>query len=503
MSPRPSMNYAKEDDLRNLLSEHTQPKREEPEQRSCLQRCFSVLKKYSHYIGPGLMVSVAYMDPGNYSTAVAAGSSLKYKLLCSVFLSNVLAAFLQALCAKLGSVTGLDLAQNCRENLPPKLNVVLYILAEIAIIATDLAEVVGTAIALNILFGLPLIIGVILTVVDVLVVLLAYRPEGPLFVIRVFEAFVSILVIATVVCFGVELINVAPYADAKQVFAGFLPSKEIVSGDGLYLTMAIFGATIMPHSLYLGSGLVQPRLREYDIKNGNFVPEGEEAIYKPSLDAINDSMTYTLVELVVSLFTVAFFVNASILIVAGATLYSKDGSADLFSIYNMLCEYLSKPAGVVFALALLFSGQSAGVVCTLAGQMVSEGFLRWTISPAVRRLLTRAVAIAPCLILVIFSGSSGLSAVLNASQVILSLLLPFVSAPLIYFTCNKSIMRVEIFENDGIAMEDFSQESPRVAQYKDMSNGPIVTWCAVIIWGLITLLNLYLLVSLAMGREVV
>lgn len=469
-----------------------------------------VLRKYMKFIGPGLMVSVAYMDPGNYSTAVAAGSAYQYKLLFSILLLNCLAIFLQILSAKLGAVTGLDLAANCRENLPHRLNIFIYVLAEIAIIATDLAEVVGTAIALNILFNLPLFVGVIVTVVDVLIVLMAYRPNGPLLFIRVFEGFVSVLVAATVVCFGIELFQVSKDPDFSmvEVLKGFLPNDKVIDmserkgGNGLFLSLAILGATVMPHSLYLGSGLVQARLKDYDIKHGYHKPptkqaalpipertsqetsidftsddyaravgineEQEEENYKPSIHAINDTMTYTIVELVISLFTVALFVNATILIVAGATVGGKskrdddddsdyesdDDSAgaeggDLFTIYHLLSTHLSPTAGFVFALALLCLGQSAGVVCTLAGQMVSEGFLLWSFPPVIRRLITRGLAIAPCLVVVSISGREGLARTLNALQVVLSVLLPVVTAPLIWFTCSKEIMKVPLLVREG------------------------------------------------------
>ena len=510
------------------------------------------------------MVSVAFLDPGNYSTAVSAGNAYKYNLLFSILLSNCLAIFLQSLAAKLGAVTGLDLAANCKEHFSFKLNVVLYIMTEIAIIATDLAEVVGTAIALNILFNIPLFLGVIITVIDVLIVLAAYRPKGPLLFIRVFEAFVSVLVAATVVCFGIELYQVGHDESINlsvvEVFKGFLPNEDVVDmseregGNGLFLSLAILGATVMPHSLYLGSGLVQARLKDFDIKHGYYIPwnsklrnsgaslhsdftiadtetdvetengaendnnlhiesnddvtpvitpiepirphqatferadettlqvdedededdEEENDHYRPSIHAIKSTLTYTITELVISLFTVALFVNSAILIVAGATLRSSKNSlrddhdndhnkgydtddsddedyenADLFTIYHLLSKHLSPTAGFVFALALLCSGQSAGVVCTLAGQMVSEGFLSWSLPPVTRRLITRGLAIAPCLLVVLFAGREGLAKTLNASQVVLSLLLPIVSAPLIWFTCDKRTMRVPIFERDG------------------------------------------------------
>ena len=508
---------------------------------SRMQNLIRIAKKYARFIGPGLMVSVSYMDPGNYSTAVAAGSAHKYKLLFSMFVSNLMAGFLQCLCARLGAVTGLDLAQNCKKHLPYGLNITLYILAEIAIIATDLAEVVGTAISLNILLGIPLAIGVVLTVIDVLIVLMAYKPNGDLKLIRYFELFVSFLVICTVICFAIELFYVK-LGPASDIFKGFLPSKAVIEGDGLYLSLAILGATVMPHSLYLGSGVVQPRLRDYDIKHGYYSPDeldidNNHQDYKPSLESVQETLHYTVAELLVSLFTIALFVNCAILIVSGATLFETPqdaDTADLFSIYELLSNTLSKSAGTIFALALLFSGQSAGIVCTLSGQIVSEGFLNWTIAPALRRSLTRAVAITPCLILVMVSGRSGLSNALNASQVVLSFLLPFVSAPLLYFTSNKNIMRIEMIDRklpatsisstpdnveqnkkkygkvrldeDGeevIPLQDMETETEtdqshqdQNIEYKDMSNSTFVNILAVTVWLLISGLNFYMLTSL-------
>lgn len=541
------------------------------------------LLKYFKFVGPGVMVSVAYMDPGNYSTAVSAGATYQYKLLFVVLLSNLFAVFLQTLCVKLGSVTGLNLAQNCREHLPRWLCISIYVLAEIAIIATDLAEVVGTAISLNILFGVPLPLGVMLTVVDVLIVLMAYRPNGEMKIVRYFEYLVSFLVVLVVACFAIELGNIGP-VDPGEIFRGFLPSTELLETQGLYLSCGILGATVMPHSLYLGSGLVQSRLRDFDKQHGYFSDNGvseddyDMLKYKPSIHAINYSMTYSIVELVISLFTVAIFVNSAILIVAGATLSNSPDAvdADLFSIYEMLQKLLSPAAGTVFALALLFSGQSAGIVCTLSGQMVSEGFLQWSMAPWIRRMITRALAIAPCLFVSVFVGRKGLADVLNASQVVLSVLLPFVSAPLLYFTCKKSIMRVpttayvivdatgnpippqprrdthngssrnalsptttliggnggggggggsstvysainansadneleleeENFDSQYIrsrTSEDSITSSIVVPEYKDMSNSQLTNITAVVIFGIVTCLNLFMIASMAMGVDV-
>ncbi|KAK9452624.1 natural resistance-associated macrophage protein-domain-containing protein [Dipodascopsis uninucleata] len=468
-----------------------------------------ILIKYIGFIGPGFMVAVAYIDPGNYSTAVAAGAMFKYKLLFVVLLSNFFSIFLQALCAKLGSVTGLDLAQNCREHFPRWLCIILYILAEIAIIATDLAEVIGTAIALNILFKTPLVVGVALTIIDVLIVLCAYSPTGSLKGVRLFEYAVAALVFGVVICFCVELSKVKD-TSAAEVFMGFLPSRSILSADGLYYSCGILGATVMPHSLYLGSGLVQPRLKEFDIKYGNCPPQANEdeevaSKYKPSLAAIRDALKYSIVELAVSLLTFALFVNSAILIVSGATLTHAPEDvvdADLFSIHEMLSSLISKGAGTVFALALLLSGQSAGIVCTLAGQMVSEGFLHWTMTPWLRRLITRSIAVIPCITMAGVVGRQGLADILNFSQVILSCLLPFVTAPLIYFTCSKKYMRVPVVllpESSSLSTDEVDQpygdnvDYHEVIRYVDMSNGKIVSFFGIFIWLFISGLNIYLI----------
>lgn len=495
-----------------------------------IDRSYRMAVKYAKFVGPGVMVSVAYLDPGNYATAVSAGALYEYKHLFVILLSNLFAVFLQILCTKLGGVTGLDLAQNCRQHLSRSTCIAIYVLAEIAIIATDLAEVVGTAIALNILFGIPLAWGVVLTVLDVFLVLMAYRPNGPMKFVRYFEYMVSALVFVVVVCFAVELAEIK-LTDASDIWRGFLPSKELIESKGLYLSCGILGATVMPHSLYLGSGLVQPRLREYDSKHGYIrkdsvsgdyadldgtveyntadIDSAEsisslEAVYRPSIHAIKYAMNFSIAELVISLFTVAIFVNSAILIVAGSTLYGAEDAvdADLLSIYSMLTRYLGKIAGVVFALALLFSGQSAGIVCTLAGQIVSEGFLHWSFRPWIRRTVTRALAIAPCLFVSLFVGRKGLATVLNASQVVLSLLLPFVSAPLLYFTCNKKIMRVpkhtaSIHDSTN---NDVSEDADDLVEYVDMSNSTLTNVTAVLIFAFITILNCFMVFSMATGE---
>ncbi|PRT54750.1 Manganese transporter SMF2 [Wickerhamiella sorbophila] len=463
---------------------------------STWERMTHTLVKYAKFVGPGIMVSVAYMDPGNYSTAVSAGAFYEYRLLFIVLVSNLFAVVLQVLCAKLGAVTGLNLAENCRKHFPSWLNILLYVLTEIAIIATDLAEVVGTAIALNIIFNLPLSLGVVITVLDVLIVLMAYDPNGNMRMVRYFEWFVSVLVAGVVICFGVELVKIKP-SNVSDIFMGFLPSKALLEPKGLYLSCGILGATVMPHSLYLGSGIVQPRLKDFDIKTGRFNPCDEAAHkeYRPSLASIRYSMKYTIAELVISLCTFAVFVNAAILIVSGATLYKTPDAydADLYTIHDMLVRFLGQAAGTVFALALLFSGQSAGIVCTLSGQMIAEGFIEWKTRPWLRRIITRSIAVAPCLFAALFIGRNGLAQVLNGSQVVLSLLLPFVTAPLIYFTGSNLIMKVRV-ENNSDASSQYTMVEDG-EHYKDMSNSPLLHFFALVIFILVSALNLFMIFS--------
>lgn len=474
-----------------------------------------ILLKYIKFIGPGIMVSVAYMDPGNYSTSVSGGANYEYKLLFAVFISNIFAVLLQCLCVKLGSVTGLDLAQNCRKHLPSWLNLSLYFCAELAIIATDLAEVVGTAIALEILFKIPLIWGVLMTVLDVLVILIAYRPEtNSMRNVRGFEIFVSIFVFLTVVCFVLELFKIS-VPNKLTLFRGFLPSKELTEEKGLYLSLAILGATVMPHSLYLGSSLVHSRLADYDIKHNKKRPVDSK---RPSLGALNYCLKFSYAELIISLFFIATFVNSAILIVAGATLYGQPDAddADLLSIYEMLSRYISPAAGLIFALAMLFSGQSAGIVCTMAGQIVSEGFLEWSFQPWVRRIITRMIAIIPCIFVTLTMGRKGIADILNGSQVCLSLILPFVSAPLIYFTSFKKYMQVDVDEQDSEHHILSSSGNPSnygaIAASRDgtttgkktvdFTNGKILTYLSVLTWATIGFFNIFLIVSLALGKDV-
>ncbi|KAH6633455.1 natural resistance-associated macrophage protein-domain-containing protein [Boeremia exigua] len=470
-----------------------------------LSRAIEVVRKYLKFIGPGFMVAVAYIDPGNYATDVAAGASFEFKLLFIVLMSNMFAIFLQALCIKLGSVTGMNLAQNCKAHLPPWLNYVLYFFAESAIIATDIAEVIGTAIALNILIKVPLVAGCAISIVDVLIILIFYSPSGTMRAVRGFECFVALLVLGVVICFCFELSKI--HASVGEVFHGYVPSSTLVKSQALYQACGILGATVMPHSLYLGSGIVQPRLREYDdqhnstsFRDADTDSLTDELKYRPSLAAIKHCMSYSIAELAISLFTFALFVNSAILIVSGASLYgqSEATDADLFSIHSLLSRSIAPIAGTLFALALLLSGTSAGIVCTIAGQMVSEGQLNWTMRPWMRRLLTRTISITPSIVIAGSVGQEGLSKALNGSQFALSVILPFVSAPLIWFTCRAQYMKVLVRPGSSAAPSE--RESAGASDsYVQMRNHWITTAFAVIIWGVIVVMNVAALVFAGMG----
>ncbi|AET40472.1 putative divalent metal ion transporter SMF3 Ecym_6074 [Eremothecium cymbalariae DBVPG len=475
------------------------------------------MRKFLQFVGPGIMVSVAYMDPGNYSTSVSGGAQYRYQLLFSIFVSNIFAVILQCLCVKLGIVTGMDLAENCRRHLPKKWNYVVYGFAELAIIATDLAEVVGTAIALQILFNIPLVWGVVLTILDVLVILVFYKPENQsMKQVRSFEIFVSIFVAATMICFILELFKLT-IPDKWILFRGFLPNKVLFKDQkAMYISLGILGATVMPHSLYLGSALVKPRVNEYDIKTF-----GQPKLTGPSIGAIKYTLNFSYIELIVSLFFIATFVNSAILIVAGATLFGQPEAddADLLSIYKLLCKSISPAAGLIFALAMLFSGQSAGIICTMAGQIVSSGFLNWNLEPWVTRLVTRMIAIVPCLVATLSMGEKGISNMLNLSQVVLSLILPIVSAPLVYFTSNRKIMTVvdydessspEQTERIGSEQTERMRSEPtentslvlNKRRSVDYANSKWLTAVAFSIWAIIGSLNCYLVVSFLLGADV-
>lgn len=498
----------------------------------------SILLKYLRFVGPGIMVAVAYIDPGNYSTAVSSGAAHEFSLLCIVLLSNFIAIFLQCLCIKLGSITGKDLSRCCRAYLPKWMNWIIYFFAEAAIISTDIAEVIGTAIALNILIKVPLPAGVAITCVDVLTVMIGYRPgSSSMRMIRMFEYAVAVLVFGVFLCFAIELAYIPKSTSVAHVFRGFIPSKQMFQNNGMYDAISILGATVMPHSLFLGSALVQPRLLEYDIKHKNYsvlrndetdvknkeiIMEEKYFNYRPTIDSIKYCMKYSMVELTLTLFTVALFVNCAILIISGATLFNTPNAsdADLYGIHDLLSRNLAPAAGTIFMLALLLSGQSAGIVCTMAGQIVCEGHINWKLLPWQRRLVSRCISVIPCLVISICLGKNALNKALNASQVVLSIVLPFLVAPLIYFTCSKKIMTTEITrvnkkvetdtsnnindEGNIDLRQDLESIEPNYEDSDDtknietinMANNWITSIIAIIVWLFLSLLNCYAIVEL-------
>lgn len=367
------------------------------------------------FFGPAYLVSVGYMDPGNWATDLAGGSKFGYTLLWVLVMSNIMALLLQSLSARLGIVRGRDLAQANRETYPAPVNFVLYILAEIAIAATDLAEVLGMAIGIQLLTGMPLMWGVSLTVLDTFLLLLLQR-----YGIRKMEAFIIALVAIVGTSFLIQLLLAKP--DVAEVVTGFVPS--LPDETALYIAIGIIGATVMPHNLYLHSALVQTRK----------IKKTEAGIKQ----AIKINFWDTTIAL-----NLAFFVNAAILILA-ATVFYKAGHteiADLHEAHRMLEPLLGgKLAPILFAVALIAAGQSSTVTGTLAGQIVMEGYLRLRINPWLRRLLTRLVAIVPALIVIWISGEEKIGHLLVFSQVLLSLQLGFAVIPLIHFVSDKQTM---------------------------------------------------------------
>jgi manganese transport protein len=375
-------------------------------------------KKMLAFAGPGYLVAVGYMDPGNWATDLAGGARYGYALLSVVFVSNLFAVLLQALAARLGIASGRDLAQACRDRYSRRTTIVLWVLAEIAIAATDLAEVIGSAIALNLLFGLPLAIGVCLTSADVLIVLYLQHHK-----FRYVEALVVLLIAGIAAAFAIELAYSKP--DLAAVAHGFLPTMDLFRDrDMLYIAVGILGATVMPHNLYLHSSIVQTRR------------------YGDSSEARGEAVSFAVLDSTVAL-TSALFINAAILVVAAATFHGTGYGhiADISDAYKMLAPLLGTTvASTVFAVALLFSGQNATLTGTLAGQIVMEGFLNLRMRPWLRRIITRLVAIVPAFITVVLYGERATGSLLILSQVILSLQLPFAVIPLVIFVSDKKRM---------------------------------------------------------------
>ena len=407
-------------------------------------------RKLLAFAGPGLLVAVGYMDPGNWATDLAGGARYGYTLLSVILLSNICAMVLQHLALKLGVVTGRDLAQACRDHYPTKVNFALWILCEIAIAACDLAEVIGSAIALNLLFGVPLFWGVIITAADVMIVLML-QSWG----FRALEAIVTMLILTIGGCFAYEIVASRP--DVGDLLFGLLPMPEVVTDPGkLYIAIGILGATVMPHNLYLHSSIVQTRAYSRD-------DAGKRLAIK-----------FGTIDSTVALFF-AFFINGAILVVAAAAFHGTphEDVADINDAYVLLTPVLGASlASIAFAIALLASGQNSTITGTLAGQIVMEGFLSIRLRPWLRRLITRLIAIVPAAIVAALTGAKGMGELLILSQVILSLQLSFAVIPLVLFTCDKRKMG-------------------RFANSLPLS---VVAWTMT---GLIVVLNAYLLVATA------
>lgn len=377
----------------------------------------SRLKRVISFIGPAYLISVGYMDPGNWATDLAGGSAFGYTLLWVLLMSNLMALLLQSLSTRLGIVRGRDLAQVNRETYPKKMNYVLYFLAEIAIAACDLAEVLGMAIGLNLLFGIDLLWGVLISFADTFL-LLYLQKLG----MRKLELFIVGTIAVIGGCFLVEMFLAKP--DMVHVAKGFIPS--LPNGAALYIAIGIIGATVMPHNLYLHSALVQTRK----------IPKDAASIKK--------AIKYNFIDSSIAL-NMAFFVNAAILILA-ASVFHKNGMhqvADLEDAYHLLGGMLGTEwASKLFAIALILAGQSSTITGTLAGQIVMEGYLRLRISPLLRRLITRLVAIIPAIVVIIWAGESKVGDLLIFSQVILSMQLAFAIIPLIHFVSDKETMGI-------------------------------------------------------------
>ena len=364
--------------------------------------------EFFNFLGPSFLVAVTYIDPGNYSTDIAGGVNYKYKLLVTILGASLLSVILQNLSSKIGIVTRKDLACNCRIHFPKWVSLSLWFFIEIAIISTDLAEVIGSAIALNLLFGLPILAGVLITSADILIILLFFKDK----VVKYFEWLTGIFVVGVGICFSILLEKSKP--EFKEVLLGYVPSSFTV--DEMIIALGILGATVMPHSLFLHSNLVLKTEKSSTRKQLQW-----------SFWATNLALFF------------AFYVNSSILIVAGSSFFQKE-VADLQGAYSVISDTLGKFAASTFALALLFSGQTSSFIGTLAGQIVFEGFIELRISPAVRHGITRLLSIIPAVIFVSVFGQSKINNLLIYSQIVLSSLLPFAVIPLVVLSCNKRVM---------------------------------------------------------------
>lgn len=402
-------------------------------------------KKFFAFVGPGMMVAVGYMDPGNWATDIAGGAQFEFALLSVILISSMFAMILQHLALKLGIATDRDLAQACRDHYSPKTNFFLFLLCEIAIVATDLAEVIGAAIAINLLFGIPITWGIVITIFDVFAILFL-QSKG----FRVLESIIGGLIFIIFICFGYEIIISKP--ELAPMLHGLLPQKELIANPSmLYIAIGILGATVMPHNLYLHSSIVQTRA------------------YKRTENGKKEAIKFATIDSNTSLF-LAFFVNAAILILSATAFHSSGNKqvADIHDAYKLLTPIFgTSMASIAFGVALLASGINSTVTGTLAGQIVMEGFLSLKMKPWLTRLITRGIAVFPALIIAFLYGEKGIGQLLVFSQVILSLQLSFAVIPLVQFTNNK--LKMGIFANSAW-----------------------LKYTAIIISGIILVLNLYL-----------
>ncbi|KAI0828819.1 natural resistance-associated macrophage protein [Trametes gibbosa] len=558
------------------------------------QYAWVVIRHTTKHTGVGIVCAVAYFDPGNWGVDLQAGSEFGYKLLFVVLLAGLFAIVVQTMASRLGCVTGLDLASHCRillYNRPKHTRFwrwavlyPLYALSEIAIISTDLAELLGSAIALCMLFPkLPLWGGVLLTASDVFI-LLALRDPMAGKPVRVFELCIAILVFIVLICMAVIISKAnVQWGDA---FLGYVPSKTVIQSNALYTSIGIIGATVMPHSLFLGSALAtQDRvshlpdpaketqlrtldstfsaasevtisgersgtkhssysLREYfmaSLKRHFRVVPAADVADLPASHAEHENRPYSfvrthlyhgIVDMVVSLLGLAVVINSMILILSSAVFFNGNTGdqdpASLFDAYDLLGNLVGKPAAILFALALLASGQSSSIIATLAGQIVSEGFIRWRLSPIMRRLITRCIGLIPSLAVAAAIGRSGIDTLLVASQVILSIVLPFIVFPLVWLTSSRAIMSVKKPKKTpapapdvdvdelaatatlGTPTESEEKEGARTGDdaevqaedsLVDFSNGRIVMGLGYLIWLVVVVANVYAIVGLALGDE--
>ena len=375
-------------------------------------------KRFMVFVGPGYLVATGYMDPGNWATSLAAGSQFGMRLLSVVVLSSLVAILFQSLSARLAFAAHLDLAQACRAHLPPQLNLFLWLTQELAILATDLAEVIGTAIGLSLLFGFPLWLGAILTAIDV-VLTLAFERFG----FRKLEAFVIALLMIIAASFAIQLALARP--DWSDAAGALMPTRELLDDPKmLYLAMGVIGATIMPHNLFLHSGVVQTRA------------------VAPDEASRREAIRFAMADSALAL-TFALAINAAILILAAATfhVHRHENVADLSEAYRLIAPILGAPiAAKLFGLSLLACGVNSTLTATLAGQLIMDGFLRLRLRPAARRLITRTLTIAPAAAVAAYAGDAAAGRLIVLSQVVLSFALPFALAPLVWFTGSRKVM---------------------------------------------------------------